>query len=95
MAASFVALLPISFGADRRRSLPSRLALRRSRHYFPDGATTLFSQSVPVDTADEKRRLPYDVGIGYGDDIGRARGNMLDAIRGIEGVLTEPAPAFC
>ncbi|WP_237479348.1 mechanosensitive ion channel family protein [Lichenibacterium dinghuense] len=54
--------------------------------------STLFSQSVTVDTAYEKRRLQYDVGIGYGDDIARARRVMLGAMGGIDGVLSEPAP---
>lgn len=54
--------------------------------------STLFSQSVTVNTAYERRRLQYDVGIGYGDDVGRARAVMLDAVRGVEGVLPDPAP---
>jgi len=36
--------------------------------------------------------VEYDVGIGYGDDIARARALMLEALREVEGVLTEPAP---
>lgn len=52
----------------------------------------LFTDTVVVNTAFEHRRLEYDVGIGYGDDVERARGLMLDAVRGTEGVLAEPAP---
>jgi len=33
----------------------------------------LFTDTVVVNTAFEHRRLEYDVGIGYGDDIDRAR----------------------
>ena len=34
--------------------------------------SNLFTDSVVVNTAGEHRRSEYDVGIGYGDDIGRA-----------------------
>ncbi|MBC6609949.1 mechanosensitive ion channel family protein [Hymenobacter sp. BT507] len=52
----------------------------------------LFINSVTVNTAYEKRRLQYDVGIGYGDDIAKARQLMLEAMREVEGVLQDPAP---
>lgn len=52
----------------------------------------LFTDTVVVNTAFAHRRLEYDVGIGYGDDVDRARGLILDAVRGTEGVLAEPAP---
>lgn len=52
----------------------------------------LYTNAVTVNTAYEKRRLQYDVGIGYGDDIERARELILEAVRGVEGVLADPAP---
>ncbi len=52
----------------------------------------LFTDTVVVNTAFEHRRLEYDVGIGYGDDVERARALILEAVRGTEGVLEEPAP---
>ena len=52
----------------------------------------LFTNAVTVNTAYDQRRLQYDVGIGYGDDIARARQLMLEAVRATEGVLPEPAP---
>ena len=52
----------------------------------------LFTDSVTVNTALERRRSQYDVGIGYADDIETARALMLDKVKTIEGVLTEPAP---
>ena len=52
----------------------------------------LFTNSVTVNTAFERRRLQYDVGIGYGDDVGRAKQLMLEAVGSIEGVLADPAP---
>ena len=52
----------------------------------------LFTNSVTVNTAFENRRLEYDVGIGYGDDIDEAKRLILEAIRETEGVLQEPAP---
>ncbi len=52
----------------------------------------LFTNAVLVNTAFEQRRLQYDVGIGYGDDLDHARQLILDAVRGVEGVLQEPVP---
>ena len=52
----------------------------------------LFTNSVTVNTAFEHRRLEYDVGIGYGDDIEVAKRLMLEAIDSVEGVLKDPAP---
>lgn len=52
----------------------------------------IFTNAITVNTAYDKRRLQYDVGIGYGDDIARARQLILEAVREVEGVLTDPAP---
>lgn len=52
----------------------------------------LFTNSVTVNTAFDHRRLEYDVGIGYGDDIEEARQLILEAIHETEGVLRDPAP---
>ncbi len=52
----------------------------------------LFTNSVTVNTAFENRRLQYDIGIGYGDDINDARRLILEAIHETDGVLATPAP---
>ncbi|MGY2132579.1 mechanosensitive ion channel family protein [Hymenobacter sp. HD11105] len=52
----------------------------------------LFTNAVTVNTAYDQRRLQYDVGIGYGDDIAKARQLMLEAVSEVEGVLHVPAP---
>jgi small conductance mechanosensitive channel len=52
----------------------------------------LFTQAVLVNTAFAARRTEYDVGIGYGDDVERARELILAAMRSVDGVLAEPAP---
>ena len=54
--------------------------------------SNLFTQSVTVNTAFDKRRLQYDIGIGYGDDIARARAAILEALGGVHGVLRDPTP---
>ena len=54
--------------------------------------SNLFTNSVTVNTANEKRRLQYDVGIGYGDNIAQAKKILLDTMNGIDDVLKEPAP---
>ncbi len=51
----------------------------------------LFTNSVTVNTAFEHRRLEYDIGIGYGDDIDTARALILEAIHDTNGVLESPA----
>ena len=52
----------------------------------------LFTESVTVNTAFDSRRCEYDVGIGYGDDIANAKRLILEAVRGVEGVLQDPPP---
>jgi small-conductance mechanosensitive channel len=52
----------------------------------------LFTQSVTVNTAFSQRRLQYDIGIGYGDDIAHAKSVILEALRGVHGVLQDPEP---
>jgi small conductance mechanosensitive channel len=52
----------------------------------------LFTNPVTVNTAFDKRRVEYDIGIGYGDDVVRAKELMLKAVRSVEGVLNEPGP---
>jgi len=53
--------------------------------------STLFTNAVTVNTAYEQRRLEIDVGIGYGDDIARAKAIMLGTLEDIDSVLPEPA----
>ena len=50
----------------------------------------LFTNSVTVNTAFDKRRIEYDFGIGYGDDIDHAKQLILEAINETEGVLQDP-----
>ncbi|GET41551.1 mechanosensitive ion channel family protein [Microseira wollei] len=52
----------------------------------------LFTNSVTVNTAFENRRLEYDIGIGYGDDIDRAKQLILEAMHSVDEVLKDPAP---
>jgi len=54
--------------------------------------SNLFTQSVTVNTAYETRRLQYDIGIGYGDDIAHAQAVIVGALGGVHGVLQDPAP---
>jgi small conductance mechanosensitive channel len=52
----------------------------------------LFTNSLTVNTAFEHRRLEYDVGIGYGDDVEQAKQLMLEAMLSVDEVLKDPAP---
>jgi len=51
----------------------------------------LFTNSVTVNTAFDARRLEYNVGIGYGDDVNQAKRLMLEAIYSVDDVLRAPA----
>jgi small-conductance mechanosensitive channel len=52
----------------------------------------LFTNSVTVNTAFDKRRTEYDFSIGYGDDIDCAKQLMLEALYSVNEVLKDPAP---
>jgi len=52
----------------------------------------IYTEPVTVITAYNILRSEYDVGIGYGDDVGEARKLALEAVKGVEGVLSDPAP---
>lgn len=47
---------------------------------------------MTVNTAFDNRRLEYDVGIGYNDDIDLAKQLMLEAMHSVDEVLKDPAP---
>jgi len=52
----------------------------------------LFTNSVTVNTAYDSRRMEYDFGIGYGDDVEQAKRLMLETIHSIDDILKDPAP---
>lgn len=52
----------------------------------------LFTNAVTVNTAYDSRRMEYDFGIGYGDDVEEAKRLMLEAIGSIDDILRDPAP---
>lgn len=52
----------------------------------------LFTGTVVINTAFPQRRLEYDVVVGYGDDVNRAKAVLLATLREVPGVLAEPAP---
>jgi small-conductance mechanosensitive channel len=52
----------------------------------------LFTNSVTVNTAFDKRRMEYDVGIGVSDDIELAKRLIVEAIRQTGGAEEDPPP---
>ena len=52
----------------------------------------LFTNSVKVNTAFEKRRLQYDIGIGYGDDIAQAKQVILEVLNNNPEAIADPPP---
>ena len=60
------------------------------RIIIPNG--DVYTKPVTVISAYDMLRSEYDVGIGYGDDLGRAKEIALRAISGVDGVLADPPP---
>jgi small-conductance mechanosensitive channel len=58
------------------------------RVIIPNGE--LYTNSVTVNTAFPQRRWQYDVGIGYGDDVERARRIILGALERADDVAPDP-----
>jgi small-conductance mechanosensitive channel len=54
--------------------------------------SSVYTESVTVNTAFEQRRSEYDVGIGYGDDVGKACEVIRSCLNGVPGVSEDPAP---
>ena len=52
----------------------------------------IYTNSVLVRTAHEKRRSEYDIGIGYGDDTEKACEVIVKTLLSVEGVQEDPAP---
>ena len=54
--------------------------------------STLFTKSIIVNTANQMRRLQYDFGIGFSDDIAEAKRIMLETVRSLPDILQDPPP---
>ena len=54
--------------------------------------TQLFTSPVTVQTAFELRRVQYDLGIGYDEDIEHVKGLILEILHQIEDIIAEPPP---
>lgn len=52
----------------------------------------VYTKPVTVISAYDVLRSEYDFGIGYGDDLSRAKAVAIAAVQGIDGVLADPAP---
>lgn len=52
----------------------------------------IYTDAVIVRTAHDKRRSEYDVGVGYGDNMGDAQNVIRAAISKVDGVESDPAP---
>lgn len=60
------------------------------RVIIPNG--DVYTKPVIVISAYDMLRSEYDVGIGYGDDLGEAKAIALAAMTKVDGVLVDPAP---
>jgi small-conductance mechanosensitive channel len=61
------------------------------RVVIPNG--DVYTSSILVRTAYDKRRVKFGVGIGYPDSIEEARSMILRVVGAAEGVLQDPAPS--
>lgn len=52
----------------------------------------IYTNAIVVSTAHHNRRSEYDVGIGYGDNIGEACEVIRNALLSTDGVLKDPVP---
>lgn len=52
----------------------------------------LFTNPITVNTAFDKRRVEIDLGVGYGDDIARSKEVILQAVRSVPEVISDPPP---
>lgn len=52
----------------------------------------LFTNAVMVNTAYDRRRLQYDIGIGYGDDIAKAKEIIMGVLKEHGEILDNPQP---
>lgn len=74
------------------------ITVRETRLKTYDGRRVLipnkdvYTNAITVQTAFDAIRSSLIVGVDYGSDLAAARQVALDAIRGVEGVLAEPAP---
>jgi small conductance mechanosensitive channel len=62
------------------------------RVIVPNGSIT--SDTITNVTANDTRRVDLVIGIGYDDDISRAKAIVADVLAASEGVLTDPAPVI-
>ena len=60
------------------------------RAVMPNG--DVYTNSILVRTAYDKRRVKFVVGIGYLDDIEKARATIHGVLNKLEGVLEDPGP---
>ncbi|MFC1457982.1 mechanosensitive ion channel family protein [Microvirga arabica] len=54
--------------------------------------SSVYTESVTVNTAFGQRRSEYDVGIGYGDDVRKACEVIRNVLKEVPGVAPAPAP---
>lgn len=52
----------------------------------------VYTRAVVVNTAFDRRRSSYDIGIGYGDDVEVARSAILRALEAVDEIQSSPAP---
>ena len=54
----------------------------------------VFTQAIKNYSELSLRRRTVNIGLGYGEDVDRATLVFLEAIRGVDGVLSDPAPTL-
>jgi small conductance mechanosensitive channel len=60
------------------------------RIIIPNGQ--IFGKTIENKTFHETRRCDVSIGVGYGDDLDKAREVLLEAAKSVEGVMEDPEP---
>ncbi len=75
-----------------------RITIRETRIKTFDGQRILvpnadvYKNAIRVQTAFEQRRMAFVVGVAYEADLNEARAAIVEAMKGTEGVVNDPAP---
>ncbi|MFZ5858256.1 MAG: mechanosensitive ion channel family protein [Chloroflexota bacterium] len=77
-------VLAIDLRSTEMRTLDGRLAL------LPNA--DVMTNTIVNYTRSDRRRVDLSVGVAYGSDPELVRGLVLEAVRGVEGFVAEPAP---
>jgi small-conductance mechanosensitive channel len=77
------------------QEIQARATLLKTSDGFPVVIpnSNIYTQKVTIYNSYDTRRTTVEFGIGFRDDLDEARRLIVEAVRGIDEVLTKPAPS--